>query len=124
MNGDRIKSAEDEITKYLPERPEYVVNTSEFDTVKARLYALDNAGHIGGPQDSRRPVLMRRTGSLDTDTTIDPQAQDPGGTRPQDEEDRPVLMRAPRTSTPTDSGKDSHPDTSGPQAAKDPPPPQ
>ena len=125
MNGDRIKSAEDEITKYLPERPEYVVNTSEFDTVKARLYALDNAGHIGGPQDSRRPVLMRRTGSLDTDTTIDPQAQDPGGTRPQDDKDRPVLMRAPQTSTPTDSGKDSHPDTSGsPPAAKDPQPPQ
>lgn len=125
MNGDRIKAAQDEIVKYLPARPEYVVNTSEFDAVRARLYALDNAGHIGGPQDSHRPVLMRRTGNLDTDTTVDPQGQDQGSPAPNDDKDRPVLMRAPQTSNTTDSGNDSQPDGRGsPQAPKDPQPPQ
>ncbi len=32
MNADRIQAAQDEIRKYLPDRPEYVVNTSEFDS--------------------------------------------------------------------------------------------
>ena len=30
MNVDRIEAAQDEIRKYLPDRPEYVVDTSEF----------------------------------------------------------------------------------------------
>lgn len=125
MNGDRIKAAQDEIVKYLPARPEYVVNTSEFDAVRARLYALDNAGHVGGPQDSHRPVLMRRTGSVDTDTTVDPQGHDQGSPAPNDDKDRPVLMRAPQTSNPTDSGNDSQRDGRGSsQAPKDPQPPQ
>lgn len=106
MNSDRIKSAQEEISKYLPDRPEYVVNTSEFDTVKAHLLSLDNAGHIGGPQDIRRPILMRRTGSLDTDTAIDPQAEDQhgAGSPSSPDKDRPVLMRAPQNSKPNDSG--------------------
>ena len=32
MNVDRIEAAQDEIRKYLPDRPEYVLDTSEFET--------------------------------------------------------------------------------------------
>src|SRR5437879_2490089 len=37
MSDDRIKAAQDEIQKILAPKPEYVVNTSEFNDVKARL---------------------------------------------------------------------------------------
>lgn len=35
--GDRIIAAEEEIQKILPKRPEYLVSTSEFDDIRARL---------------------------------------------------------------------------------------
>ena len=83
MNSDRIKAAQDEIRNYLPDRPEYILDTSEFEAVKARLAALENVHRIGGPQDSHRPVLMRRTGGTDT--------VDAGGTpSPDDGKDAPV----------------------------------
>src|SRR5580693_2208857 len=47
MNVERIKDAQDEIRKYLPDRPEYVVDTSEFESVKARLEMLENSRHLG-----------------------------------------------------------------------------
>ena len=40
--GDRIPKTQENIQKYLKERPEYVVTTSEFNDVKARLMALHN----------------------------------------------------------------------------------
>ena len=49
MNADRIKAAQDKIRNYLPDRPEYVVDTSEF---------------LGGPKDTGGLVLLRRTVSM------------------------------------------------------------
>ena len=64
MNVERIQAAQDEIRKYLPDRPEYVLDTSEFQSVKARLSMLENGRHIGGgKQDPGRPVLLKRTSS-------------------------------------------------------------
>ena len=37
MTADRIKLAQQEITAYLPDRTDYVIDTSEFQEVKARL---------------------------------------------------------------------------------------
>src|SRR6185437_4562507 len=34
---DRIESSQKEIARILPNRPEYIVTTSEFDSVKSRL---------------------------------------------------------------------------------------
>jgi len=34
---DRIESAQKEIARILPNKPEYIVTTSEFDSVKGRL---------------------------------------------------------------------------------------
>ena len=42
LTDDRIKSAQDEIQKILVAKPEYVVNTSEFNDVKGRLAMLHN----------------------------------------------------------------------------------
>ncbi len=52
MNEDRIRRAQDEIQTLLPARDEYVVDTSDFQTVKARLAEIENRGHsltIGKP---------------------------------------------------------------------------
>jgi predicted Zn-dependent protease len=60
---DRIVKVQEEIS-YLPEKDEYIVSTSEFDRVKARLIALDNklatpgSGSAGG---AKRPTLKRKT---------------------------------------------------------------
>jgi predicted Zn-dependent protease len=42
MTDDRIKASQDEIQKILAPKEEYVVNTSEFNDVKARLAMLHN----------------------------------------------------------------------------------
>ncbi len=84
MNADRIKAAQDEIRQYLPDRPEYVLNTSEFDSVKARLMAIENGQRLGGGKNGRGPVLLRRTGSSSSGDSGDPSNQDDG---------RPTLKR-------------------------------
>src|SRR6201981_1675790 len=52
MTDDRIKSAQAEIQKILVAKPEYVVNTSEFDDVKNRLAKLDNRSKVDNDKDS------------------------------------------------------------------------
>jgi predicted Zn-dependent protease len=59
MTGDRIKRAQEEIAKYLPPKEEYIVDTSEFDAVKARLAEIDNAHRIDGGEGVR-PTLRKR----------------------------------------------------------------
>lgn len=57
---DRIEKTQEEINKILPPRQEYIVSTSEFDTVKARLAKLENRRKLTDDQENR-PTL-RRTG--------------------------------------------------------------
>ncbi len=59
MTGDRIKRAQKEIADYLPDKDEYIVDTSEFQQVKARLVELENAHRIDGG-DGIHPTLRRR----------------------------------------------------------------
>lgn len=62
----RIEKVQEEIS-YLPGKDEYVLNSSDFEKVKARLIALDNnritPGSGTGPGGSRRPTLKRKTNS-------------------------------------------------------------
>jgi len=100
MNADRIKAAQDEIRKYLPDRPEYVVNTSEFDDIKARLISLENARRLGGAKggDGNRPVLLRRaSSSSSSDSSDSGQSPTQGSSGPgeQKDDDRPTLKRSP-----------------------------
>jgi hypothetical protein len=57
MNSDRIKRAQKAISTMLPPRQEYVVDTSEFEEVKAHLAKTIDDHHS---VDNGRPVLKRR----------------------------------------------------------------
>jgi predicted Zn-dependent protease len=59
MTGDRVKRAQREIDLYLPPRQSYIVNTSEFDSVKTKLLQQQDETRIDGGQ-GLEPVLRRR----------------------------------------------------------------
>jgi predicted Zn-dependent protease len=85
---ERIDKAEKEIAEILPSRDNYVVTTSEFDTVKARLIAFERRKKpIGGKKDS--PTLRTKT-----EQQKDGQAKD-GTQQGGDDSDRPVLKKRP-----------------------------
>jgi beta-barrel assembly-enhancing protease len=56
--GDRITTAQKNIQELLKEQPQYVVTTSEFDTVKARLMMLQHR-RKGDVPDPNRPTLKK-----------------------------------------------------------------
>lgn len=60
MNGDRIKRAQKEINTMLPHRDSYILDTSEFEAVQARLFQMMNAkpalGRAPGGPVLRRPA--------------------------------------------------------------------
>jgi predicted Zn-dependent protease len=89
MTDDRIKAAQGEIQKILVAKPEYVVNTSEFVDVKARLAMLHNRRKLD-TQDPNRPRLRRAPGS--GTGPVD----DNGDSKQQtDQDERPTLKRRP-----------------------------
>jgi len=88
---DRVKASQINIDKYLKEKPEYVVTTSEFNDVKARLYAMHNKRKLQDPRDANKPQLRRAPGS----TTGPVDADDNGKTPASDQDDRPTLKRRP-----------------------------
>src|SRR5204863_8428238 len=88
---DRIENTQKEIARILPARQEYIVTSSEFDSVKSRLRnimfsrkAIDN-----GPN---KPTLRTRTEQQDKKKTDSTQ------TDPSTDDDRPTLKR--RTDNP------------------------
>jgi beta-barrel assembly-enhancing protease len=85
---DRIAATQKNIQTMLKERPEYVVTTSEFNDVKARLQVLHNRRTID-TKDQNRPRLNRKPGS-GTSTG------DSGSTSSGDPDDRPTLKRRPQ----------------------------
>jgi hypothetical protein len=60
---DRIMHSEEEIATILPARPDYVVSTSEFDDVKARLGRIENKRKINNGKDGNKPTLRRTSSS-------------------------------------------------------------
>ena len=81
QNADRIAKSQDEIRKILPAKAQYVVTTSEFDEVKARLAALENKHKVLDQKDSAKPSLRRTSNT--TDKSDDKKEDD----------DRPTLKR-------------------------------
>ena len=61
---DRITKSQEEIATILPARAQYMVTTSEFDDVKARLAALENRRKLIDEKDGKKPSL-RRTSTSD-----------------------------------------------------------
>jgi predicted Zn-dependent protease len=85
MTDDRISASQSEIQKILVSKPEYVVNTSEFNDVKARLYSLHNHRKLDkGKDDPNRPTLRKSPGSGPVNDT---------DKQPADQDDRPTLKR-------------------------------
>src|SRR5215467_10708929 len=86
---NRIKSAQKEIDKILEAKPEYVVNTSEFNDVKNRLAMLHNRRKLDQKEDPNRPRLRRAPGS-----GTGPVDEDEDGKKPKtDQDERPTLKR-------------------------------
>jgi len=88
---DRIADAQKEIARILPEKDEYIVTTSEFDSVKARLRNVMFARKVqdNGPG---KPTLRTKTAQTQKGTQTQGQGQtDPNST----DDDRPTLKRRP-----------------------------
>jgi hypothetical protein len=86
MTDDRIKAAQQNIQENLEARPEYVLNTSEFMDVKARLALLENR-RLTDRKDSNAPVLRRKPGDSPVDGDSD------GKSAKTDQDERPTLKR-------------------------------
>ena len=87
---NRIKDAQKNIQEILAEKPEYVLNRSEFNDVKNRLLVMHNHRKIDD-KDAGRPKLRKAPGSgpVDADDKKD------GSGKKTDEDDRPTLKRRP-----------------------------
>jgi predicted Zn-dependent protease len=90
MTDDRISAAQKNIQTLLVAKPEYVVTTSEFNDVKARLSAMHNRRKVDD-KDTNKPTLRRSPGS----TTGPVDADENGKTPKSDEDERPTLKRRP-----------------------------
>jgi predicted Zn-dependent protease len=79
---DRIEKTQEEIRKILPSKQQYIVTTSEFDEVKARLASIENRHKALDQKDANKPSL-RRTSSPSDGNAGDSKSDD----------DRPTLKR-------------------------------
>src|SRR5271168_2118350 len=85
---DRIKAAQKNIQEILVAKPEYVITTSEFNDVKARMLAMHSRRKLD-PADPNKPSLRRTAGT--TEGPID--ADEDGKTPKADEDERPTLKK-------------------------------
>jgi len=87
---DRIKVAQKNIQTILTEKPEYVLNRSEFNDVKNRLLVMHNHRKIDD-KDAGRPKLRKapNSGPVDADDNKG------GKGKTTDDDDRPTLKRRP-----------------------------
>jgi len=87
---DRILHSQEEIARILPARDEYMVTTSEFDDVKARLARIKNKRRLTDNKGGAKPSLRRaRTGP---DNSGDPSSQTDDSNN-SNADDRPTLHR-------------------------------
>jgi beta-barrel assembly-enhancing protease len=101
---DRIAKSQKEIAQILKAKPEYVVTTSEFNAVKARLAMLENERRPGKTSDDpSKPTLRRNPNS---NTQIEDET-DPSKKSDGDSDDRPKLKR--RSTDTSTSGSPSEP---------------
>jgi len=79
---DRISKSQDEISRILPAKAQYVVTTSEFADVKTRLASLENRRKLVDDKPGNKPSLRR------TSTT-----EKTGDKNGDKDDDRPTLHR-------------------------------
>jgi len=78
---DRIMRSEQEIATIMPAKPDYMVSTSEFDDVKARLARIENKRKLNDKSNDNKPTLRRVGGSNN----------DPNSSGSSTDDDRPTL---------------------------------
>ncbi|MGD0009977.1 MAG: M48 family metallopeptidase [Terriglobia bacterium] len=88
--GERIIKCEEEIKQILPKREQYLVSTSEFDDVKARLQQVISNRKKLKPGDSGGPTLRKRA---PTDQTTTQTQQPPQGTDTSGGDDQPPVLK-------------------------------
>ena len=98
---DRVQKAQEEIATILPARDEYVVTTSEFDTVKARLRKIENRNKLDDKKNAGdKPTLRTRTETQPPASTTGTQQPQAGGSGDDDSDpDRPKLKKRTDDST-------------------------
>ncbi|MGB8768937.1 MAG: M48 family metallopeptidase [Candidatus Korobacteraceae bacterium] len=87
---DRVEAAQKEMRTVLPPRDEYIVDTSEFENVKARLASIENRHKVLNDKDNKdRPTLRRATAD-------NPSPDNGNGTSngSSTDDDRPTLKRS------------------------------
>jgi predicted Zn-dependent protease len=92
---ERIELAQKEIARVLPERDDYIVTTSEFDTVKGRLRNVMFARKVQDNQPGK-PTLRTKTEQTDKNKQTTQTQTDPSST----DDDRPTLKRRPDDTNP------------------------
>ena len=83
LTPDRIAKSQEEIATILPARDQYIVTTSEFQDMKARLARIERHGKIDDNKDDK-PVLRHTAGD-----------QPPTEGSSSKDDDRPVLRKKP-----------------------------
>src|SRR5438309_8979678 len=73
---DRIEKTQAEIRRILPAKQQYVVTTSEFDEVKARLASIENKHKMLDEKDGNKPSLRRTSTGSDKDKSGDKTVDD------------------------------------------------
>ena len=81
QTADRVEKSQHEIASILPPRDQYIIDTSEFQDIKARLIAIQNHRKLKDDKDGDRPGLRRTTNA-------------PGSSDKKDD-DRPTAKRNP-----------------------------
>ncbi len=91
---ERVKAIQKEIGQVLPARDEYIVTTSEFDVVKARLRRIENGNKL---QDNKttgdKPTLRTRTERQPQTSQTPGQSQPSTTADPNDDSGRPTLHK-------------------------------
>ena len=86
---DRILHSQEEIARILPARDEYMVTTSEFNEVKARLARIENKRRLTDTKGVTRPSLRRASTGPDDSGQGGSQSGDSGSSS----DDKPTLHR-------------------------------
>lgn len=115
---DRIENAQKEIARILPNRPEYIVTTSEFDSVKARLRNIMFTKRVNDNQPGK-PTLRTKTAQSKQPPNTSP--TDPNTT--SDDDDRPTLKRRDGEGQPQPTSQ-PNPNPNPTSQPTQPPPPQ
>jgi predicted Zn-dependent protease len=88
---ERIENSQKEIARILPAKQEYIVTTSEFDSVKSRLRNIMFARKVSDNQPGKPTLRTKTAQSKQPTSTTDPNASPTDGT----DDGRPTLKRRP-----------------------------